>query len=718
MVQLIPPQQAPGCEAGPAMMRGRDIVCVSVMDWDWPFWTSRQQLMSRFAGSNRVLFVDPPLTFARDYLGSRSDARLRRKLTSWARNGGVSQRGDNLFVWSPPPVVPFNRIGSGPLFQGLLSLNQALFRASLKKTLERQRFCDPILWVSFNVYFGDAVVGRLGESLSVYHCTDEVSGFPGYSPQIREIEARLASRCDLVLTTSEVLRESKARYNPRSYFIPNAADVELFQKAARWTGSLPEDLASLPEPRAGFIGQVEYRFDYDLLRDAALQMPDWSFALIGPVQENREVEKLRGLPNVHFLGLKGRDELPGYLSLLQVTLIPYKINQLTRGIYPLKLQEYLAAGKPVVATPLPSLVGMDDLLYLANSGDAFVDALRRALAEDGEERRAVRMESARGQSWEARAADISVVLEKRLAEKRSEEMVSGVEAGERGSLPLLSFLRLGRELSLRHGAGAKRMAYRFLGDLNIHRRVRAAHVLRELMGLRGAEVEILDAGCGEGACAVAIAGELPGCHVTGVDIDPASVRACLRMARRLPRNGVSFELADATMLPFVDRFDAAVCVDVLEHVQRDEKLLGSILRALKPGGRLVLHVPMRHQLQRRFLPTHNGHHVSDHVRDEYTKEEITEKVRAAGFRLDDFVTTFGAAGELAFELNTLFTRAPAVREIFAAMTYPLALLLGYLDVAWSGRGAGNSFLIVARRPAESGIPLRPSAGDDLQGRDE
>ena len=393
------------------MITGEDIVCISVMDWDWPFWTSRQHLMARFASQNRVIFVNPPLTFANDYIGACKDARLRRKLFSWAIHGGIVRYGENLLVWTPPPCIPFNRIRDRFLFSRLLELNQRLFRRSLQKALAEAGVREPILWASFNVYFADAVVGRLGEKLSIYHCTDEINGFPGYSPYISEIEARLAARCNLVLSTSEVLMTSKASINPSSYFVPNGADVELFAKAVTWDGREPEDLHAIPPPRAGFVGQIEYRFDCDLLRYTANTLTSWSFVLIGPVQAgNEDIEKLRDLPNVHFLGLKDRWMLPGYLAYLDVALIPYKINRLTQGIYPLKLYEYLAAGRPVVATPIPALKAVDGMIYLGKDGPSFAEAIVRANEEDGPEQALKRSEAALSHSWAHRAEVISEII--------------------------------------------------------------------------------------------------------------------------------------------------------------------------------------------------------------------------------------------------------------------------------------------------------------------
>jgi len=724
-------------EAGPIddrLLRGRDIVCVSVMDWDWPFWTSRHHLMNELSQNNRILFVDPPLTFASDYLGARHDARLRRKLTGWTRDGGLRQVQPNLQVWSPPPAIPFNRVSSRPLYERLLAVDQGLFRSALRGTLRRLDIRQPILWVSFNVYYGDAVVGQLGEALSVYHCTDEISGFPGYSRFIPAIEARLIARSDVVLASSEVLRDDKARSNPNSHFVPNGADVELFERALAWDGPEPPDLRRLPRPRAGFIGNIEYRFDAALVRQAAERLPEWSFVLIGPLQHGYpDVEALRDLPNVHFLGLKARTDLPAYLAGLDVTLIPYRMNRLTQGIYPLKVHEYLAAGKPVVATPIPSLRQLADRVYLAADGPSFADAIERAAREDGPYRREARRQLARRETWSARATEISGILGDALRSREARQRIvlpvpSPDDAARKAVRPAESahasrfatapspirpgsepsfgtFLRLGRQLALRHRNPLKRLAYRLLGDLNVHRRVRSAHVIRALDGAIRPGAEVLDAGCGEGACAVALAERFASVRVTGIDIDPASVVACRALAAGLPDHDVHFEQADVTNLPYRDRFDAVVCSEVLEHVWEDQAALGSLHRALKPGGRLVVHVPLRHRLQRRILPGYRGACVAGHVREEYVREEIVEKVERSGFQIERVGTTFGPAGELAFELNTLPVGAKLGR-LMALFTLPAALLLAYLDVMVHGRTAGNSLLVVAHK-------LEPAGADGV-----
>jgi glycosyltransferase involved in cell wall biosynthesis len=392
-----------------------DLVCISVMDWDWPFPTSRHHLMREFAHGNRVLFIDPPLHYLSDYRKLLHEPRLRSKISL---GGRLVEREENLYSFTPPPVIPFNRLPRRYL-EPVLQLNSLIFRKAVQAAVQRLGMEHPILWISFNPYFGGAVQGSLNEQLTVYHCTDEVSRFPGYSRIIVERERELLRQSDLVVTTSEVLRENKVVYNPNTFFVPNGADVGLFNRALDSSKDLPADLAAIPEPRAGFIGQLEFRFDVELLLEVARLRPNISFVLIGQEgQSNKRLRELHHLPNIYLLGNKPQAVLPEYLRGIQVGIIPYKSNELTRSIYPLKLHEYFAAGRGIVATPLPSLKAFEGLLTLAETPQQFAAGLDQMLATSGN-RSLIhqRLRVAEKHSWKRVAGAISELLYEELAKK-------------------------------------------------------------------------------------------------------------------------------------------------------------------------------------------------------------------------------------------------------------------------------------------------------------
>jgi len=404
-------------------LKGHDIICISVMDWDWPFPTSRHNLMREFALFNRVLFVDPPLHYLSDYRATLHKqwhkAKLARSLA-----GKLLERADNLYSFTPPPVAPFNRLPQSLLYPVLKS-NGWLYRQAVRKAAHRLGMRRPLLWISLNPYFGMAVRNGLNEQMVLYHCTDEISRFPGYSPQIIEMERELLKSSDLVVTTSPVLQQNKKKDNPNTFFVPNGANTRLFQQALNQNNPLPADLAAIPEPRVGFTGQVEFRFDVTLLIEVARRRPDISFVLIG--QEGPpswEVSLLHAEPNIYLLGNKPQSALPAYLAGMQATIIPYKCNELTRSIYPLKLHEYLAAGRSVVATPLPSLEQFKEVVHLAATAEEFTAALDLAMHEQGEARLIQqRVEVAEQHSWPRVAGRISELLAMTLAAKNVDNSI-------------------------------------------------------------------------------------------------------------------------------------------------------------------------------------------------------------------------------------------------------------------------------------------------------
>ena len=200
---------------------------------------------------------------------------------------------------------------------------------------------------------------------------DEHSAFPGFvDPEVvRAYDDDLTRRADLVITTAENLRASRAVLNPHTYHVANAADVAHFGRALDPTLPLPADIAAIPQPRIGVIGVHDERLDVEAIEAIALADPAWQVVLVGPVREGDVDEaRLRALPNVHLLGDKPLAELPAYLKALDVALIPYKLNELTRNIFPLKLFEYLAGGVPVVSAALPELAPYAGMVALGGAG--------------------------------------------------------------------------------------------------------------------------------------------------------------------------------------------------------------------------------------------------------------------------------------------------------------------------------------------------------------
>jgi 2-polyprenyl-3-methyl-5-hydroxy-6-metoxy-1,4-benzoquinol methylase len=243
---------------------------------------------------------------------------------------------------------------------------------------------------------------------------------------------------------------------------------------------------------------------------------------------------------------------------------------------------------------------------------------------------------------------------------------------------------------------------RTIGPLGMHARIRNAHVITELEKLDIENSRIVDSGAGEGYTLLWLARRFPAAQLEGVDLDPKRVAACQQIVRTVGLSNLSFRVGGADDLAPDPGYDVIISVDVLEHVPDDTGVLRRMAAALRSGGRLVLHLPLRHQLQRRILPAFRNHVIADHVRDEYTAEEISSKLADAGFLVLSLRYGFGLWGELSFELNKLFWRHRALRNVTALLTLPIALPLGYLDVRQK-LTRGNSIVLVAALQSDTEV---------------
>lgn len=393
-------------------LTGRSIVCVGFAEWDAELWTNQQHLMSRLAADNRVLFVES-LGLRRPQLAGRDLRRLGRRLV---RGLSAPRRRDGVHVLSPL-VLPLH----GNAFVRRLNawlLARLVGRAARRLGMER-----PILWAY--VPQAEALLDTLDPETVVYHCVDDVAAHEGVdAAPFAAAECRFAARADLVLASAPRLAERLREMSDQVHFAPNVADTELFA-AALAPGRVDPAVDALAHPRIVFTGAVvATKLDLDLLSGLARARPDWNIALVGPVgvgDPGTDVSVLRALPNVHLLGGRPYSGLPAVLRGADAAIIPYAINEYTRSVFPMKVFEYLAAGLPVAATPLPSLDGVRDVAFV-RTAEELVTALERELAGDSPDRRRERSERAEGRSWNARLDEIAEALAER---ERAGEAVAG-----------------------------------------------------------------------------------------------------------------------------------------------------------------------------------------------------------------------------------------------------------------------------------------------------
>jgi glycosyltransferase involved in cell wall biosynthesis len=273
----------------------------------------------------------------------------------------------------------------------------------LRRVMGRLSIEQPVLYI-WHPSFAD-MIGHCGERLVVYHCYDEYAAFTGSDrARIADQEARVLEAADIVVTVSEGLYEKKRTRNVNTHLVRNGVDYPLFASAGDAATPVAPELRELRRPIVGCITRIvpDY-FDAALLHEVFARRPDWTFVVVGPECSSSEaLTRLKALPNVQLLGRRELATLPSYLKAFDACVIPYVLTENKLLADPLKLYEYLAAGKPVVSKPLPGLAAFCDVVSVATTADEWIAAIDAALHIDTPALGARRQELARPHTWDSR----------------------------------------------------------------------------------------------------------------------------------------------------------------------------------------------------------------------------------------------------------------------------------------------------------------------------
>ncbi len=395
--------RAPGAREEPFPLRGRDILCLSSIDWDF-IWQGHQHVMSALAAEgNRVLFVENT-GVRRPRLSDLP--RIRQRLANWWRGTrGFRQEAEGLFVFSPVMLpFPYSRLARW--------VNRTLLRRALRRWMRAAGFGRPIVWTFLPTPIVLDLITEFDPLLTVYYCIDDLAHSSPAARRVRDTEPALFGAADLVFVTSEKLRLRARERSDAVHVFPFGVDLPRFERVREAPGGVPAEIARLPRPVAGYVGGVHRWIDQPLLCQVAKRLPHVSFALVGPIQT--DVEALRALPNVHLLGPRAHEDLPACLKGFDLGLIPYRRDEYTDNVYPTKLNEYLAMGLPVVSTDLPEVRRYDErherVLSIAAGADAFASAVEAAAADRTPASAARRIEAARSNAWERRVREMATLV--------------------------------------------------------------------------------------------------------------------------------------------------------------------------------------------------------------------------------------------------------------------------------------------------------------------
>ncbi|MFL6257416.1 MAG: glycosyltransferase [Pyrinomonadaceae bacterium] len=393
------------------MLRDRNIICISGIEWDFN-WQSSQELCSRLAAAgNRVLFVENT--------GIRSpelkDAgRVWHRLMNWSqalRTRGVRQVGERLYVCSPLVLPPFG---------ASRSVNARVLLPRVVRAARRLGMKDALILTYLPTDTALDLVKQLRtpRSVVVYYRIDNLAALTPRAEELRRSERAMIETSDLVLANSLDLARLPSEISDNVHVFPPSVNLDAFTPEG-CAGLAPEERESvervrrLSHPLIGYVGAISPHINGELVEASVRRRPEWSWVFVGPGEA--PLKGLGELPNVHFLGQQPHRSLANFIREFDVCIIPYRLNSYTATVVPTKLNEYLAVGKPVVSTNLPAVQHFDEQHGVLNISDEapenFLRAVESAMSRSGEQETARRRAVAAHGDWDKRLEEVSVLFE-------------------------------------------------------------------------------------------------------------------------------------------------------------------------------------------------------------------------------------------------------------------------------------------------------------------
>jgi teichuronic acid biosynthesis glycosyltransferase TuaH len=398
------------------VVKGRDIIVVGQQPWDTEIGSNCKNIALEFSKNNRVLYINSPLDRI-TLLRNKRDPKIKRRLDIIkGKSEGLVKIQDQLWNYYPDCMVEsINWIGHTGIFSILNKRNNKKLAKSIKKAIDLLGFKDFIFFNDNEIFKGFYLTDLLKPAVSIYYSRDYMIAVDYWKKHGEVLEPQLIAKNDICVANSTFLAEYCRKFNPSSYYVGQGCDLDIFVKDN--IKILPGDLTDLSRPLIGYVGALQsIRLDIEIISHIASVRPDWTIVLVGPENDVFENSSLHQLSNVVFTGSKPILELPDYINAFDVCINPQLINEVTIGNYPRKIDEYLAIGKPVVATNTKAMETFSDFVYLAETKEAYVTLIDRAMKEDNNALQQQRREFALQHTWENSVSEIyrSILLKKNL----------------------------------------------------------------------------------------------------------------------------------------------------------------------------------------------------------------------------------------------------------------------------------------------------------------
>lgn len=376
------------------IIKGKNFIFTGLQPWDIPIGSNAKDIAFEIAKNNKVLYVNTP--------NNRNSKYILTQITET--------------LWSldiPVRMIPINGLPDNFIFDAVNYINQKRTARYIKKAIKELQMHDYILFTDNDIYNSFFLCDLLSPLKSIYYKRDFLTG-KYWGRHVNRLEPLICKKYDIIMTNSIPYADSVKMYNPKSEFIGQGLDLEKYNVDASL--DVPTDILPIKRPIIGYVGLLaHFRLDMDIIYDMANELKDYSFVLVGKETAPFEMHKVHTLPNIYFLGEKKESEVRNYIKSFDICINPQVVTDITNGNYPRKIDEYLALGKPVVASRTKAMEYFDGYVECCSNSGEYVDAIKK-LVESGFDSGNIqkRVDFAKSHSWSNCVGNIYKILKREL----------------------------------------------------------------------------------------------------------------------------------------------------------------------------------------------------------------------------------------------------------------------------------------------------------------
>ncbi|MEI9917753.1 MAG: glycosyltransferase [Bacteroidota bacterium] len=387
-------------------MNRQDIVVIAAQPWDIGIGSNCKNIALEFAKHHRVLYVNAPIDRSLIMRRAKEDWMVRRMEVINGDRPGLVQVEDSIWNLTPDFVAQsINWIPVSFIHDALNKRTNQQFASSIKKAIDQLGFRDVVIFNDSMMLRGFYLKELLQPKRHIYYIRDYLVTQPYFKKQGKRLEPKLIAKSTTVVANSLFLTDYAKPFNDKSFYVGQGCETDLFSPDE--IHPKPNEMLNVKGPIIGYVGYLtSMRLSISLIAAIAKENKDWTVMLVGPEDDDFRNSELHQIENIIFTGPKDPSELPTYVQHFDVCINPQAVNDLTIGNYPRKVDEYLAMGKPVVATYTKTMEIFKDHCYLANGEHEYVDLIRKALSENDDAKSKERTRFAKTHTWEKSVEEI------------------------------------------------------------------------------------------------------------------------------------------------------------------------------------------------------------------------------------------------------------------------------------------------------------------------